>query len=86
MPQIGTKTKRNLKTKFCIGDKRPKRQPLRQNLGMVYYCTNSRKHVWFGITWLVSRKYHLWDIFPTQFLPKNTYFVSESKNIGICGF
>ena len=40
-----------------------------QNLGMVYYRTNSRKLVWFGKIWLVSPKYHLWGIFPTQFLP-----------------
>ena len=49
---------------------------------MVYYCTNSHKLVWFGIIWLVCPKYHLWGIFPTQFLSKNTNFMSELKNIG----
>ena len=49
---------------------------------MVYYRTNSSKLVWFGIIWLVFAKYHLWGIFPTQFLSKNTNFMSELKNIG----
>ena len=53
-----------------------------QNLGMVYYRTNSSKLVWFGIIWLVFAKYHLWGIFPTQFLSKITNFVSEVENIG----
>ena len=49
---------------------------------MVYYCTNSRKLVWFGIFWLLCPKYQLWGIFPTQFLSKITNFVSELENIG----
>ena len=53
-----------------------------QNLGMVYYRTNSSRLVWFGIIWLVFAKYHLWGIFPTQFLSKITNFVSEVENIG----
>ena len=68
--------------KLCIGDKHHKRQLLSQNLGIVYYCTNSSKLVWFGMIWLVFAKYHLWGIFPTQFLPKNTNFVSELENNG----
>ena len=48
---------------------------------MVYYGINSRKIVWFGIFWLVCPKYHLWGIFPTQFLSKNTNFISEFKDI-----
>ena len=75
-----------VKNKVCISDKPHKRQLLTQNLGMVYHHTNLSKLVWFGIIWLVFAKYHLWGIFPTQFLPKNTNFVSESKNIGIYGF
>ena len=55
-----------------------------QNLGMIYYCTNSRKLVGFGIIWLVCPKHHLWGIFPTQFLSKNTNFMSKLKNIGKC--
>ena len=53
-----------------------------QNFGMVYYRTNSRKLVWFGIIWLVCPKHHLWGIFPTQFLSKNSNSMSELKNIG----
>ena len=53
---------------------------------MVYYRTNSRKLVWFGMIWLVCPKYHLWGIFPTQFWPKNTNFVAELNNIGLYGF
>ena len=53
-----------------------------QNLGMVYYRTNSFKLVWFGIISLVCPKYHVWGIFPTQFLSKITNFVSEVENIG----
>ena len=52
-------------------------QLLTQNFGMVYYCTNSRKLVWFGMISLLCPKYHLRCIFLTQFLPKNTYFVPE---------
>ena len=48
---------------------------------MVCYCINSRKIVWFGMFWLDYPKYHLWGIFPTQFLSKNTNFISEFKNI-----
>ena len=40
---------------------------------MVYY----RKIVWFGKFWLDCPKYHLWGIFVTQFLSKNTYFISK---------
>ena len=52
---------------------------------MAYYRTNSSKLVWFGIIWLVCPKYHLWGIFPTQFLSKNTNFMSEFKNMGKYG-
>ena len=31
---------------------------------------------------LVCPKYHVWDVFPTQFLSKITNFVSEVENIG----
>ena len=48
---------------------------------MVYYRANSRKIIWFGIFWLVCPKYHLWGIFSTQCLFKNTKFISELKNI-----
>ena len=36
--------------------------------------------------WLDCPKYHLWGIFPTQFLLKNTNFKSELKNIETYGF
>ena len=49
---------------------------------MVYYRANSSKLVWFGIILLVCPKYHIWGIFPTQFLSKITNFVSEVENIG----
>ena len=49
---------------------------------MVYYRANSSKLVWFGIILLVCPKYHVWGIFPTQFLSKITNFVSEVENIG----
>ena len=34
------------------------------------------------LNWLVFAKYHLWGIFPTQFLPKNINFVAELENGG----
>ena len=49
---------------------------------MVYYCSNSSKLVWFGIILLVCPKYHIWVIFPAQFLSKITNFVSEVETIG----
>ena len=49
---------------------------------MVCYRANLSKLVWFGIILLVCPKYHVWVIFPTQFLSKITNFVSEVENIG----
>ena len=49
---------------------------------MVYYRTNSRKIVWFGIFLFFCPKYDLYGIFPTHFLSKITNFVSEVENIG----
>ena len=49
---------------------------------MVYYRSNSSKLVQTRLIWLVCPKYHLSGIFPTQFLSKNTNFMSELKNIG----
>ena len=49
---------------------------------MVYNRANLSKLVWFGIILLLRPKYHLWGIFPTQFLSKITNFVSEVENIG----
>ena len=49
---------------------------------MVYYRANLSKLIWFGIILLVYAKYHVWVIFPTQFLSKITNFVSAVKNIG----